>query len=223
MSELSPQGQALLRATRAALRPQGADKARVLSSLQARLGAPPPTAAPAAAHVSRGVWAAAAAAVVGVGGVVALGLSADPAPTKAPAPVAVVAPAVLPTPSVADVSPPRAPVEEPATPGPAAAAPSAPARRGDRLAEEVAILSQAAKDLRAGRAAAALSALNEHQRRFPSGALTLERRAARAEALCSLGRKPEAQAELGALARSAPQSPLTIRAQERCKVRPTKP
>jgi hypothetical protein len=222
MSELSPQGQALLRATRAALRPQGADKARVLSSLQARLGAPPPAAAPAAAHVSRGVWAAAAAAVVGVGGVVALGLSSDPAPTKAPAPIAVVAPAVLPTPSVADVSPPTAPVE-PATPGPAAAAPSAPARRGDRLAEEVAILSQAAKDLRAGRAAAALSALNEHQRRFPSGALTLERRAARAEALCSLGRKPEAQAELGALARSAPQSPLTIRAQERCKVRPTKP
>jgi hypothetical protein len=34
---------------------------------------------------------------------------------------------------------------------------------------------------------------------------------------------PEAQAELGALARSAPQSPLTIRAQERCKVRAAKP
>jgi hypothetical protein len=223
MSELSPQGQALLRATRAALRPQGADKARVLSSLQARLGAPPPAAAPAAAHVSRGIWAAAAAAVVGVGGVVALGLSSEPAPIKAPAPAAVVAPATLPTPPVADVAPPSAPVEEPATPGPAAVAPSAPPRRSDRLAEEVAILSQAAKDLRAGRAAAALSALNEHQRRFPSGALTLERRAARAEALCSLGRMPEAQAELGSLTRSAPQSPLTIRAQERCRVRTAKP
>ena len=222
MSELSPQGQALLRATRAALRPQDADKARVLSSLQARLGAPPPVAAPAAAHVSRGIWAAAAAAVVGVGGVVALGLSGDPAPSNLPAPAAVVAPTELPTPAVADVKPPTAPAVEP-LPEPAAVAPSAPARVRDRLAEEVAILSQAAKDLRAGRAAAALSALNEHQRRFPSGALTLERRAARAEALCSLGRMPEARAELGALTRSAPQSPLTIRAQERCKVRATKP
>ena len=134
----------------------------------------------------------------------------------------IVAPAELPPPPVADVTPPSPPAVEPA-PEPAAVAPSSPARRGDRLAEEVAILSQAAKDLRAGRAATALSALNEHQRRFPSGALTLERRAARAEALCSLGRMPEARAELGALTRSAPQSPLTIRAQERCKVRATKP
>jgi hypothetical protein len=101
-----------------------------------------------------------------------------------------------------------------------AATPSVLTRR-DRLAEEVSILSQAAKDLRAGNAAKALSALNEHQKKFPSGLLTQERRAARAEALCSLGRFGEADAELSTLVRTAPQSPLTVRAQQRCKARPT--
>jgi TolA-binding protein len=83
-------------------------------------------------------------------------------------------------------------------------------------------LSQAAKDLRAGHAATALSALNEHQKKFPSGLLTQERRAARAEALCSLGRFAEAETELSTLVRTAPQSPLTVRAQQRCKARPDK-
>jgi TolA-binding protein len=92
--------------------------------------------------------------------------------------------------------------------------------RHDRLAEEVAILSQAAKDLRAGRAANALSALNEHQKKFPNGLLAQERRAARAEALCSLGRYTEAQSELATLSRTAPQSPLTLQAQARCQARP---
>jgi hypothetical protein len=103
-----------------------------------------------------------------------------------------------------------------------AAAPSAPSKRADRLAAEVSILSQAAKDLRAGRAADALSALNEHQKKFPGGLLTQERRAARAEALCSLGRFSEAQTELSILGRSA-ESPLLVRARERCKARSAKP
>jgi hypothetical protein len=126
------------------------------------------------------------------------------------------APAVVPAPPT--VAPTAAP--QPASSA-ALALPSAP-RRSDRLAEEVAILSQAAKDLRAGRAADALSALNEHQRKFPGGLLTQERRAARAEALCSLGRLGEAQSELSTLVRTAPQSPLTVRAQERCKARSAK-
>jgi hypothetical protein len=220
MSELSPQGQALLRATRAALRPQLSDKERVLASLRDRLGTPAAGAATkaAAVHASRTVWTIAGAAFVGVGGVVALGLSSLSTPAKAPA----LAPAVSAVP-VATVAL-AAPVLPEATPAPTpavAATPSVLTRR-DRLAEEVAILSQAAKDLRAGHAANALSALNEHQKKFPSGLLTQERRAARAEALCSLGRFAEADAELSTLVRTAPQSPLTVRAQQRCKARPDK-
>ena len=221
MSELSPRGQALLRASRAALRPNGGDKERILSSLRERLGgAPlPDGTAQAAAHSSRMLWTVSAAALIGVGGVVAMALSSGK--PKAPPPVA---PALV---SAAPAAVPAPPAAAPtAVPPPASSAaltlPSVAARRSDRLAEEVAVLSQAAKDLRAGRAADALGALNEHQRKFPSGLLTLERRAARAEALCSLGRFGEAQSELATLVRTAPQSPLTVRAQERCKARSTK-
>jgi len=220
MSELSPQGQALLRATRAALRPQAGDRERVLASLRYRLGAPAAGAVTkaAAAHASRTVWTVAGAAFVGVGGVVALGLSSLSAPTKAPT--------LAPAPSAAPVAPAAiaAPVEPEASPTPLPAVTTTPSvlTRRDRLAEEVAILSQAAKDLRAGHAANALSALNEHQKKFPGGLLTQERRAARAEALCSLGRFAEADAELSTLVRTAPQSPLTVRAQQRCKARSLK-
>jgi hypothetical protein len=220
MSELSPQGQALLRATRAALRPQASDRERVLAGLRDRLGAPAAGAAAKAATVqaSRTMWTVAGAAFVGVGGVVAFGLSSlsTPTPTPSLAPAASAAPAA-PAPVAAPVVPEAAPSPLPAVP----ATPSVLTRR-DRLAEEVAILSQAAKDLRAGHAATALSALNEHQKKFPSGLLTQERRAARAEALCSLGRFGEADAELTTLVRTAPQSPLTVRAQQRCKARPDK-
>jgi hypothetical protein len=86
-------------------------------------------------------------------------------------------------------------------------------RARDRLAEEVALLSRATKALRAGRAAEALRALDEHQSKFPRGALSEERRAAKAEALCSLGRVREGRAELGRL---APQSPAAARAKQVC-------
>ena len=221
MSELSPRGQALLRASRAALRPQSGDRERVLAGLQAQLGGalPGDVTAQAAANASRTLWAVGAAALIGVSGVVAIALSSGKPGVVPPAAPAMVpaAPVVAPAPSAAPLAP---------TPPPASSAalslPSAPARRSDRLAEEVAILSQAAKDLRAGRAADALGALNEHQRKFPSGLLTQERRAARAEALCSLGRFGEAQSELSTLVRTAPRSPLTVRAQERCKARSPK-
>jgi hypothetical protein len=221
MSELSPRGQALLRASRAALRPRGGDKERILASLRERLGGAPLAHDPAraAAGASRMLWTVSAAALVGVAGVVAIALSSgkpELVPPTAPA-LVTAAPVIAAAPS--GVAPDAAPV--PASSA-AATLPSVPTRRSDRLAEEVAILSHAAKSLRAGRAADALGALNEHQRKFPSGLLTQERRAARAEALCSLGRFGEAQSELSTLVRTAPQSPLTVRAQERCKARSTK-
>jgi hypothetical protein len=86
----------------------------------------------------------------------------------------------------------------------------------DRLAQEVAILSRAGTELHSGRAAAALRALDEHQKKFPAGLLTQERTAARIQALCALGRMTEADAELARLARSSPESPHEARARQAC-------
>lgn len=85
--------------------------------------------------------------------------------------------------------------------------------RGNQLGEEVALLSRATAALHAGQAEAALRVLAEHQKRFSKGALGMERRAARAQALCLLGRKAEAERELEHLPASTPQA---ARAREFC-------
>ena len=69
----------------------------------------------------------------------------------------------------------------------------------DRLAQEVALLSRAQAALRSGKPAVALEALNEHERKFGNGLLAEERMAARAQALCALGRNAEADAQLAQL------------------------
>jgi len=118
-------------------------------------------------------------------------LSSNPAPTEAEPPVA-----------PAPLSPPRK--QTPA----------------DRFAEEVAILSKATSELRAGRANDGLKLLEEHERKFPSGRLAEERRAARIQALCALGKLPEAEAELARLKASSPRSPHLARAQRACGLAP---
>jgi hypothetical protein len=87
------------------------------------------------------------------------------------------------------------------------------AQKTDRLAQEVALLSRATSELRAGHAAQALKALAEHQRKFPAGALSEDRRAAKAQALCLLGRVVQGRAEL---ARLPAQSPAAARAAQVC-------
>jgi hypothetical protein len=64
------------------------------------------------------------------------------------------------------------------------------------LAEEVAIIARAETALRSARPALALEVLNEHERKFGNGLLAEERIAARAQALCALGRTAEADAQL---------------------------
>lgn len=70
---------------------------------------------------------------------------------------------------------------------------------GDRLAEEVALISRAQNEISAGRSGNALKLLDEHQRKFPKGLLSEERVAARVQALCALGRTTEASAQLNRL------------------------
>jgi len=89
-------------------------------------------------------------------------------------------------------------------------------RSARRLAEEVAILSRAEKELHAGRPSSALAVLEEHRQKFPSGELAQERIAARVHALCALGRVADAEAALARLRRVSPGSPQEGRAREAC-------
>jgi len=111
-------------------------------------------------------------------------------------------------------------VEQPASSSATPSAPDLPAqlalsarRPQDRLAAEVALLSRATRDLRAGRPAEALTALSEYRRKFPKGLLSEEQGAARAQALCALGRFDEANEKLAGL---APRSPLAVQAKQFC-------
>jgi len=217
MSELSPRARAILHSGRALNQPTDADRIRVGNALRARLGAAlSATQASKVVPVPRPHWPFVATAVVGVGLVgSALFLASRQQPvTPSAAPAA--------TPVIATSS---APPLTPALELPSPDAPKAPALVAseratastrpteDRLAQEVALLARATSSLHAGRPADALKVLDEYQHRFPKGLLTEERRAARAQALCSLGRQSEAQAEL---ARLAPHSPSAARAKQVC-------
>ena len=222
MAVLNPKALSLIEAGRSALRAKPADRERVEGALRAQLGpAALPPAAPPAAHVAHSPWhflphIVIGAALLGGAGFLALRPAASAPPSPTWGKPAVVSNSVslpkLPAPSQ---------VAAPATSGPTVEAPQAAAesvassatRPQDRLAQEVALLSRATSDLRAGRAAEALKALDEHRRKFPNGTLSEERRAARAQALCSLGRIAEGRTELSLL---APRSPAAARARQVC-------
>lgn len=183
-------------------------------ALQARLGATALSSVGSARPVTRARWPFVSGAIVGaglIGG--ALLFSSKPAPSVATPAATIAASLVVPAPLVAPTFEPTA--VAPVSPSPAPAEPPAPSSRPapDRLAQEVAFLERATSALHAGRAANALKILDEYQRKFPSGLLGLERGAARAQALCALGRPSEARAEL---ARLPSQSPSVARAKQVC-------
>jgi hypothetical protein len=218
MSRLTPKAEKLVRAGRAALRPSDADRARIFQALLPQVGGNPgidggnaPAAPPAAATPILVKTVTVLVGLVVVGG--GLFFALRPAPPSAKTAVA------PPTPPVAA----PVPVDD-ARQGPEFLVPQPPfvkkptvgSRASDSLAQEVAILSRASADLHAGRPVAALAALAEHQRRFPTGVLALERSAARVQALCALGRTKEARVELARLSRTAPSSPHEARARKAC-------
>ena len=227
MSELSPEARALLRDGLGALRPAANDRARIAGALASRLG-------PAALLVSSSavaattkvvLWQKLALTVASVGLVVAGASYVWPEPAReaplAPSSVPRDARPVVPAVAAPAAVTPMLPSPEPATqaeetvrsepkPTPAKAA------AGDRLAGEVAILSRAMTVLRAGNPSEALRLLDSHRQQFPSGRLVEERRAARLQALCALGRRSEAESELARLERDAPKSPHVARAKRAC-------
>ena len=84
------------------------------------------------------------------------------------------------------------------------------------LAEEVRLLKEAQRGLRDGQPALALSALAEHERRFPGGQLALERSAARITALCALGRRAEAARAARLFLERHPSSSLASQVRASC-------
>lgn len=218
MSGLSPRALALLQKGRAGLRPAPGERERIEAMLDARLAAGTPIAAAATRPLLTSGWRIAvlgALGVAAVGGSTILAMrSSAPKPMASVSAIAIVqpappssnAPAVPIEPVVAEEASPPSPLTIPEP------TPSAPRTR-DSLAQEVALLSRATSALRAGRGDEALKVLDEHQRKFPNGALSVERRAARGQALCSLKRIAEGRAEL---ARLAPQSPAAGRTKQVC-------
>jgi hypothetical protein len=212
--DLSSHAQSLLREGRAALAPSDADRLRNLEGLRAKLG-DAAVLGDAGASAAPSIVPALSAVVValGVAGGVLWYAFRDAAPVERPA-ASAVAPVVAPLPAAPE---PRAePEPEPAAPATEAAPrPSASGRRST-LAQEVALMSRAAASLQAGRAAEALKTLEEHQQKFPGGVLSEERLAARVQALCALGRRAQAEAELARLVRTSPRSPQVVRARQAC-------
>lgn len=229
MSELSREARGLIDDGYSVLRPSSGDRARVRTALATRLGAAAlliPYPASAALPKSLIAWSKLHAVIASVSaGVVAVGAyyGAQSAAEPAAAPPPVMPAAATPHEARQAPAPVHsaAPDAEPAAPEPAAVVfPSRKPAPVDALAEEVAILSRATSALRAGSPADGLRLLNEHQRKFPKGRLAEERRAARIQALCALGRRTEAEAELSRLAQSSPRSPHLARAQRACGFTP---
>jgi hypothetical protein len=216
VSDLKPEAQKVVEASREAFRPSDADRERVFQALMPQVGGP--LGGAVAGGTLKATLVTVSAAIVGLG-LAGGGLYlAERPPQPAPAEVPVVVPAMKPAAAPAAPAPelPERTLPVPLQAEPVAKKSSVPSRAADGLAEEVAILSRASSELRAGRPAAALKALDEHQRSFPGGVLAQERTAARIQALCALGRTKEARSALERLARTAPGSPHEARARKAC-------
>jgi hypothetical protein len=223
MTDLNPKAHALMQAGRAALRATSADRERIEAQLRTRLGTDALPHDSGVAHTSSSAsWQSVAGVASGIcvlGAVAFFALrpasrAAVPQVRDSAVPEAQSA-AYDPPPTAADVPARVAPAPE-GVPAPETPTGTTPRVR-DRLAREVALLSRATSELRAGHAAAALKTLAEHQRSFPNGTLREERRAAEAQALCALGRVREGRAELAQLAAG---SPAAARTQQVCAAQP---
>jgi hypothetical protein len=215
---LTPEARELMRAGRAVLQPSDADRERVLAALLPQLqggpGAESGNGTSVAAAATKTTLLKALGMLVGFGFAGAgLFLALRPAP---PSTTTAAAPATPPPKTPATIEDVPEGVGSVVPQADSVKKPVVAPHRANHLAQEVAILSRASAELHAGRPAAALVALTEHQRKFPTGVLVEERTAARVQALCALGRTTEARAELGRLTRMSPNSPHEARARKAC-------
>ncbi len=138
-----------------------------------------------------------------------------PAPGSSEGVAAAPVPATLPVastpPSVASEPPREATASRTTTRSPIArdALPSS-------LARDNALMQEAAGLLRAGDAAGALAATSRHAREFPNSTLWDARTALRIEALCALGKAPQAKGEARAFLDERPATPVRARIERSC-------
>lgn len=225
MTSLSHQARLVVNDGKDAHQPTNADRLRVTELLAKQVGAASlgiASSAQAASGLASSHSLPMLLKVIGAIGLTAMGGAFYAASRKPPLVVSppndavVVQLSAVPAPPRVQATSPVQPAETvelaaSAQPVPAEQAPRASRSRSDSLGEEVAILTQAGRELRNGRPEAALKALDEHQRKFPSGALAQERARARIQALCALGRTSQATAESARLARTSPaQLPLAV-------------
>ena len=234
MKDVGPDLRQLIDSARAGDTPTAADRERVRSALAAALVSSGGPAAPAAGPGARG-WLARIGLAVLLGGALIGGgwwfvsrgtrdwrgdgkqqVVAMPEPEADVLPVA-----------VADAEPGPEPESEPEPePEPKAeparrAHPVRPvAKETGNLAEEARLLREAEIARRAGDVARATSLLDEHARRFPRGALAIERDAARVLVLCDAGRATDARRLAARFLRRHPRSPLADRVRSACEAIP---
>jgi hypothetical protein len=230
VSVLSREARAIIVKGKSKLVPTEADRARVTQLLNSRMGAEglrlsvptSPAAVVVAGKALKLLTLASVLSVIGTFSAVAyFGRQSAQLPT--PAEKAIV---VEPSPMQAPSAQPQLTAEAPKSAAPPAISsntnksePSQYTAKSSRdsLGQEVQILSRAERELHNGRPELALKALDEHQRRFASGALVQERSAARVQALCALGRTQEAKVESIKLKRSSPNSPQAAQMSSPCE------
>jgi hypothetical protein len=165
----------------------------------------PETAAPPAedegAHAGESPSSAAAAAAAAAAAPAVEGATDSPVESVQPAPTGAAGPI---------------PIRKHGKHAAPAARAEAPRSAADLVAEEASLLRAANGALARGDSSAALARLDEHAARFPHGALSAERQAARVFALCAAGRTAEARGAARAFLAAHPRSPLAAQVRRSC-------
>lgn len=237
MTDLSPESKALIELARGDDEPNAVDRARVRRALGASLATGLGVSSATSLAAGAGAKAAASAGLAGTLKIavwVGVGMAFGALTTttalvalRGPAaePTSVARPAPREANPVVKADPPveQAPVAEPTdtttiplevTSKPTTLRPPQPSPSS--LAAEMRLLETARAALSGGDARRALSLIQEHEREFPAGSLSEERRASKVFALCELGRRAEAARAAAEFLRTAPASPLRGRVLDSC-------
>jgi hypothetical protein len=238
MTDLSPESKALIELARGDDEPSAVDRARVRRALGASLATglamssatslaagaglkAAGTAAGLAGSVKIAMWVGVGMAVGALTTTTAIVVLRGPAaqPTSVPRPVAREANPVIKADMPVKESTDEAPTDTTTIPLEVTSKPSmsrAPQPSPSSLAAEMRLLETARAALSGGDARRALALIQEHERDFPSGSLSEERRASKVFALCELGRRAEAARAAAEFLRTAPASPLRGRVLDSC-------
>jgi hypothetical protein len=231
MMDLDPEARRILELTRDARTPSVRDKARVDRLLGAALALGSATSHAASGGAATKVvgtataikWAGIALLAIGGTGYVGWRVShraPPPSPVVAVEPAAAASEAPAPIGTGVAAAEPAAPAESREESGSLRAGTTPRSSRAKAsegtLPEELDLLHDAQSKWRAGNAAAALSLLSEHRKRFPRSQLASERDALTVLCLCATNRAAEARKLARRFLQAAQRSPLRTSVEESC-------